>query len=127
MQSSRPPHAPQTRKLPFRLCEVLEKEFVAVHGRPCHAPSWLLEHEHVDAKLLDYLRKPSQADFPDAVGMLRARLVEVQPALESAGDQALLVEALNALLQNERSLFDHSLIDRHVDVWQLADVLAREP
>ena len=127
MLNSRQSDPLRARKLPFRLCEVLEKEFVAVHGRPCYTPSWLLEPGHVHADLWDFLRKPAQADFPEAVAALRGRLVEAQPAFESDGDHAQRVQVLNGLLESERPLYDHRLIDRHFDVWQLADILERDP
>src|SRR4051795_2209026 len=63
------------RHLPLRLCEVLEKEFVATNGATPSIPSWLLRHDDVDfAKLLECLRAPTAADI-SLIGVLRKHLV----------------------------------------------------
>ena len=50
------------RHLPLRLCEVLEKEFVATNGATPSTPSWLVRYDDVDfAKLLECLAHPRQA------------------------------------------------------------------
>lgn len=65
-----------TRHLPLRLCEVLEKEFVATNGVAPAMPTWLLRSEDLDyQKLLEYLRVPGPTEDTTVIGIIKKRLI----------------------------------------------------
>ena len=122
---------PKERSLPFRPCEVLEQEFVAIRGHSGTAPTWLLEPGHVDvARLLEWLRAPSQSASSAATIAICARLAAAGIAIPHEGTpdvsfERLVREALNVALLANELLYDHRLLPADSPAWQLADALGK--
>ena len=114
---------PRARRFPFRLSEVLEAEFLAIHGYPSARPTWLLEPAHVDVKRLDeLLQQPAHSAYPAAIEELRATIERQRtsvPAERASG--VPLVDALNAALCLREPLFNHHLIECDSDAWHVAE------
>jgi hypothetical protein len=116
------------RQFPLRLCEVLEREFVAIHGRLPVAPSWLLDDRDICfPKLVDSLRSPLRSPFGTAVTAIRMRLESAGFTIPPSGSwdrnfEERLREKINELLCAKENLYDHNLIDRHSAVWHLAEL-----
>ena len=125
--------APAEQNLPLRLCEVLEQEYVTIHGYSGVTPSWLLEPGHIDAAMvLDLLGTPAQSAFPDAVIAVRTTLEALGAALPPEGAPAQnpepsLCDALNAALLSRSLLYDYRLLPPDTQTWQLAEAMARPP
>lgn len=114
-------------RYPLRLCEVLEQEFGALHGRPLPPADWLLQPDDLDAaRLLERLRS-TEHDFPDSPARcICQRLAREGPAAsridallkgappsspEAAASEAWahaepLREGLNDLLQQHHPLYE---------------------
>ena len=128
MQSRRPnmtvsnDHA---RHLPLRLCEVLEKEFVATNGATPSTPSWLVRHEDVDfAKLLECLRAPAAGDI-SPVGVLRKHLITAGVTVLSGNvwtlqEQQVVVSELNAAIEKNLFLKTLDQFENDTEVARLA-------
>jgi hypothetical protein len=117
--------AASLKKFPLRLCEVLEKEFVTVHGPLPNAPGWLLEKGDVDyAKLREYLDSPYLGRNGRAVSAIRDKLFTQSPPVDEGGwtkpFEQLLLLRLNELLQEPENLYDPALLERDSAAWQLA-------
>jgi len=117
------------KQFPLRLCEVLEKEFVATHGQLSMAPDWLLEKADVCyPKLAEYFDAPFHNPTGGAISAIRDKLFSELPA-QGEGSwtkqfEQLLLLKLNELLQAKENLYDHTLLDRDTAAWQLAELRA---
>lgn len=116
----------EPKRFPLRLCEVLEKEFVTIHGKRPTAPSWLLAAANVDfAKLIGQLRSPNPGAAEAALDTIRKKLAEEGVALEeleSGKSDAALLAALNRLLEIREDLFDPPLLPRYAEARRLAEL-----
>ena len=125
--------APAEQNLPLRLCEVLEQEYVTIHGYSGVMPNWLLEPGHINAAMVrDLLDTPAQSAFPDAVIAVRATLEALRAALPPEGaptenPESALCDALNAALLSRSLLYDYRLLPPDTQTWQLAEAMARPP
>ena len=100
---------------PLHLCEVLEKEFITVHGRPLsYTPTWLLQSDQIKnaTALVGQLRQAEPGSICDD---LNERLEQIEPGLSakvarytSDSPDALeqLVTILNRLLEVSGYLYD---------------------
>ena len=120
------------RCLPLRLCEVLEREFVNIHGQPGSAPTWRLESEDIEyPELLHLLQFPSQSASAAAIVAIGQKLegMGVKIPHDGAGTKPLepqVLSGLNAALLADDELYDHHLLDDDSEAWQVAEALARQ-
>jgi hypothetical protein len=123
--SARSPGA-SWKHFPLRLCEVLEKEFVTIHGKRPTAPSWLLAAANVDfARLIEQLRSPNPGPAEQALDAIRKKLASegvVLQELESGKSGAALLAALNRLLERREDLYDPTLLARDAEARRLAEL-----
>jgi Patatin-like phospholipase len=126
MSASAPFQASAVKYFPLRLCEVLEKEFVTVHGKRPTAPSWLLSAADVDfARLVEQLRSPNPDPSQQALDELRRKLAGERitiETLESGKSDTELVDALNRLLGRHEDLYDPALLARDAEARRLAEL-----
>jgi len=113
------------KRFPLRLCEVLEKEFVTMHGPLSKAPDWVLEKADVDCqKLREYFDSPFLSRNGRAISAIRDKLfTDPRPLHEGAWSkqfEQLLLLKLNELLLEPEDLYDHTLLERDTAAWQLA-------
>jgi hypothetical protein len=117
---------PQVDRLPLRLCEVLEREYAAIHGSGAPAGDWRLAVDDVDyPRLVELFASPSRSPATPAIDAIRRRLSAggLDPnALPPAAD---LVAALNAELAAQDELFDRTLLDDDNEARRVANVVAR--
>ena len=112
--------------LPLRLCEVLEKEFVAIHGMRPARPGWLLDAANVDfARLIDKLRAPGDGSLTQAVDAIGKKLtgagVKID-GLRSGASDGVLLAALNGLVANREDLYDPTILPRDSHARRLAHI-----
>ena len=114
---------------PLRLCEVLEKEFVTTHGPLSHTPNWLLADADVSfSALAELFESPYQVPNGRAVAAIRDRLQALLSTQESAPwppkfEQQVLLK-LNELIVAKECLYDHALLERDSEAWQLGELHA---
>ena len=121
------------RQVPLRLCEVLEKEFISLHGPlPNNYPGWNLEYEHVIFPKLQETLKAQEAlngaPKKTPVGAILVKLNKlVKPndwsskLTEDSAIQAKLIYELNACL-TEGILYDAKLLDTDTESRRLAEL-----
>ena len=120
----------EPKRFPLRLCEVLEKEFVTIHGKRPTAPSWLAAAANVDfARLIEQLRSPNPGPAELALDAIRKKLAGEGVAietLESGESDAPLLAALNRLLGRREDLYDPALLARDAEARRLAELRAQD-
>jgi len=118
------------KRFPLHACEVAEREFVAIQGRPASVPDWLLRPVDVDLdKLVARLRLADPAAAgPVAVirQELAAQLKVPDTALGDDGNRSKLVDTLNKLLGLKDDLFDPDLLNRSAPARELAELAKGE-
>jgi hypothetical protein len=119
------------KRFPLRLCEVLEKEFVTIHGQQFVQAGWLLEKSNVDfARLLDLLRAPIRGPSPDAIVAIAKLLTDAGIAIGGAQAATLedsLLKALNEAIAKNVNLYDPCLLDGEAEARRLAEMQCRVP
>lgn len=118
---------PAPRRLPLRLCEVLEREFGILHGHPSQPADWLLADGDVDFEALaDCLRDAARGSADEAIGTIAAKVVQagLRPTSEgalTADGRAALRGVLNDLLQAREPLYRPGCLDPHAEARRLAE------
>jgi len=119
------------KRFPLRLCEVLEREFVTIHGQPLPRVGWLLEKGDIDlARLLDLLRAPLRGPSADAIVAIAGLLTDAGIAIgepPSAALEEALLKALNVAISRNADLYDPGLLDREIEARRLAELECRVP
>ena len=121
----------RTRRFPLRLCEVLEQEFVAIHGAPPAAPGWLLEPRDISfAPFVACLLYPSRHPYSSAIQAVRDKLaasgIGMPASPEEEADETFkqsAIDALNRALDDPQDLYDPRLLGASHPVWHLAQLL----
>lgn len=109
----------EPKRFPLRLCEVLEREFVTIHGKGPTAPSWLLSAASVDfARLAELLRSPNPGPAEQPLDAIRKKVAG------EASDEALLA-ALNRELERRADLYDPALLASDAEPRRLAELRTR--
>ncbi|HZP86005.1 MAG TPA: patatin-like phospholipase family protein, partial [Burkholderiales bacterium] len=121
---------PQGKRFPFRLCEVLEQEYVSLHQQQTWQADWLLHPGDVAvAKLTQRLRDAAH-DLPmSPAHAIRQRLADTELDLAAEPDFAFeqrLLDALNALLRAERLLYDPGWLQPDSEAYRLSALRADE-
>lgn len=117
-----------SRRFPLRLCEVLEREFVAVHGRLAAAPSWLLRSKDVRFEpLIAQLRFPLQDALGAPTNAIRKRLASRGLVIPASGPsnqefEQRLLGALNEALRAPENLYDPTLLEAGTPARLLAEL-----
>ena len=116
----------QARRLPLRLCEVLEKEFITTNGAAPANPSWLLRGADVDFEMLiECLRVPSPAQDSSVLALIKKRLVAagvtVLPTnVWTQQEQQQVVDELNRALMEDLFLKKLDQFESDLEVARLA-------